>query len=139
MADGVLLDWEGVLADTAEPRREALRAAFSDEGIAFDDSAFEHHGAGRSMRSAIVRLLGRRATDVTLTDLIALRAERVFAARIAQGFAIDPGAARFIELAQLRAPVVIVTAAGRTETETALRFAGLYDSCAAIITRSVSP
>jgi beta-phosphoglucomutase-like phosphatase (HAD superfamily) len=134
MADGVLLDWEGVLADTAESRRESLRAAFSDEGLAFDDAVFEHQGAGRSVRSAVARVLGRRAADATLTELIALRAEREFAARIARGFAIDPAAARFVEMAQLRAPVVIVTAAGRAESDAALRLAGLHDSCAAIIT-----
>jgi beta-phosphoglucomutase-like phosphatase (HAD superfamily) len=134
MADGVLLDWEGVLADTADSRRAALRAALSDEGIAFDDAAYERLGAGRSVRSAAARLLGSRATDVTLTELVALRAEREFAARIARGFAIDPAAARFVELAQLRAPVVIVTAAGRAESDAALRLAGLHDSCAAIVT-----
>jgi beta-phosphoglucomutase-like phosphatase (HAD superfamily) len=134
MADGVLLDWEGVLADTADARREALRAALSDEGIVFDDAAFERLGAGRSVRSAVARVLGSRAADPTLAELVALRAEREFAARIARGFAIDPAAARFTELAQLRAPVVIVTAAGRAESEAALRLAGLHDSCAAIVT-----
>jgi beta-phosphoglucomutase-like phosphatase (HAD superfamily) len=134
MADGVLLDWEGVLADTADSRRDALRSAFTDDGIAFDELAFEHHGAGRAVRSAVTRLLGSRAADATLAELLALRAERVFAARLAQGFAIDLAAGRFIELAQLRAPVVIVTAAGRTESDAALRLAGLHDSCAAIVT-----
>jgi beta-phosphoglucomutase-like phosphatase (HAD superfamily) len=134
MADGVLLDWEGVLADTAESRRAALRAALSDEGIAFDDVTFERLGAGRSVRSAAARLLGSRAADATLVELVALRAEREFARRIGRGFAIDPAAARFVELAQLRAPVVIVTAAGRTESDAALRLAGLHDSCAAIVT-----
>jgi beta-phosphoglucomutase-like phosphatase (HAD superfamily) len=134
MADGVLLDWEGVLADTADSRRDAFRSAFIDEGIAFDDAAFEHQGAGRSVRSAVTRLLGSQAADATLAELVALRAERAFAGRLAQGFAIDPAAGHFVELAQLRAPVVIVTAAGRAETETALRLAGLHDSCAAIVT-----
>ena len=134
MADGVLLDWEGVLADTADSRRAALRAALSDEGIAFDDVAFERFGAGRSVRTAAARVLGSRAADATLADLVALRAEREFAARLAQGFAIDPAAARFVELAQLRAPVVIVTAAARAESDAALRLAGLHDSCAAIVT-----
>jgi beta-phosphoglucomutase-like phosphatase (HAD superfamily) len=123
-----------VLADTAESRRVTRRAALSDEGVALDDAAFERYGAGRSVRSAATRLLGSRASDATLVELVALRAEREFAARLAQGFAIDPAAARFVELAQLRAPVVIVTAAGRAESETALRLAGLHDSCAAIVT-----
>jgi beta-phosphoglucomutase-like phosphatase (HAD superfamily) len=134
MADGVLLDWEGVLADTADARRDALRAAFSDEGIAFDETAFANHAAGRSVRSAVAKLLGSRAADATLVELVALRAEREFAARIAQGFAIDPATARFTEQSQLRAPVVIVTAAGRAESDAALRLAGLHDSCAAIVT-----
>jgi beta-phosphoglucomutase-like phosphatase (HAD superfamily) len=134
MADGVLLDWEGVLADTAESRRAALRAALSDEGVAFDDATFERFGAGRSVRSAAASLLGSRASDATLTELVALRAEREFAGWIAQGFALDPAAARFVEPAQLRSPVVIVTAAGRAESDAALRLAGLHDSCAAIVT-----
>jgi beta-phosphoglucomutase-like phosphatase (HAD superfamily) len=134
MADGVLLDWEGVLADTADSRRDALRAALADEGIAFDEAAYERFGAGRSVRSAVARLLGTSAADATLAELVALRAEREFAARLQQGFDIDPAAARFVELAQLRAPVVIVTAAGRAESDAALRLAGLHDSCAAIVT-----
>ena len=134
MADGVLLDWEGVLADTADSRREALRAAFSGEGLVFDEAVFEHQGAGRSVRSAVARLLGPRAADATLAELLALRAEREFVARIAHGFAIDSAAAGFVEQAQLRAAVVIVTAAGRAESDAALRLAGLHDSCAAIVT-----
>jgi beta-phosphoglucomutase-like phosphatase (HAD superfamily) len=134
MADGVLLDWEGVLADTADARRDALRAALADEGIAFDEAAYARFGAGRSVRAAVARLLGTSAADATLAELVALRAEREFAARLQQGFDIDPAAARFVELAQLRAPVVIVTAAGRAESDAALRLAGLHDSCAAIVT-----
>ena len=134
MAEGVLLDWEGVLADTAEARRDALQRALADEGIAFDDAVYAHRCAGRSVRAAASVLLGARADDATLVELVAMRAERRFAARLAQGFAVDPEASRFAELAQLRAPLVVVTAAGRAECDTALRLAGLHDSCAAIVT-----
>lgn len=134
MADGVLLDWEGLLADTADARCAALGGALTDEGVAFDGAALEYHCAGRSVRAAASRLLGPRAGDPTLVELVAVRAERAFARRLAQGFAIDPAAARFAELAQLRAPLVVVTAAGRAETDAALRLAGLHDSCAAIVT-----
>lgn len=134
MADGVLLDWEGVLADTADARREALRTAFSEEGIALDDAAYEHRAIGRSVRSAVALLLGGRADDATLAELIALRARRAFAGRLAHGLSIDPAAARFVERVQLRAPVLVVTAAGRDESDTALRLAGLHDSCAAVVT-----
>jgi len=139
MADGVLLDWEGVLADTADARRDALRAALGDEGIAFDDEAYDHRCAGRSVRDAAAHLLRDRAADAALVELVALRAERAFAARLAQGFAIDPDAGRFAELAQLRAPLVVVTASGRAECDAALRLAGLHDSCAAIVTADEVP
>ena len=134
MADGVLLDWEGVLADTADARREALRRALGDEGIAFDDVAYDHRCAGRSVRAAASLLLATRADDAPLVELVAMRAEREFAQRLAQGFAVDPEASRFAELAQLRAPLVVVTASGRAECDIALRLAGLHDSCAAIVT-----
>jgi len=134
MADGVLLDWEGVLADTTGSRRDALRRALADEGFAFDEGSFDERCAGRSARTGAATMLGSRASDDTLVEIVALRAERAFATMLAQGFAIDPGAARFAELAQLRAPLVIVTAATRAETDAALRLAGLHDSCAAIVT-----
>ncbi len=134
MADGVLLDWEGVLADTADARRDALQRALAGEGMAFDRAAYDHLGAGRSVRAAASILLGARAGDAPLVELVAMRAEREFAARLGQGFAVDPEAARFAELAQLRAPLVVVTAAAREECDAALRLAGLHDSCAAIVT-----
>ena len=134
MADGVLLDWEGVLADTAGARRDAMLQALADEAIPFDRASYEHRGAGRSVRAAAAGLLRDRADDATLVELVAMRAERHFAARLAQGFDVDPGAARFAELAQLRAPLVVVTASGRPECDTALRLVSLHDSCAAIVT-----
>ena len=50
MADGVLLDWEGVLADTAESRRAALRAAHYAQGVAVDAAPFERVGLPPHLR-----------------------------------------------------------------------------------------
>jgi beta-phosphoglucomutase-like phosphatase (HAD superfamily) len=133
MADGVLLDWEGVLADTRGARRDALRAALAAEGLALDDSPGVDDPTELSFQAAAVRAAGSLA-DPTLVDLIAMRARRELAARLAQGFALNATATRFVEGAQLRGPVVVVTAAGRAETEAALRLAGLLDSFAAIVT-----
>src|SRR5215207_7709460 len=113
MADGVLLDWEGVLADTAGSRRDALLRALADEGIAIADASYDERCVGRSVRAAAATVLGSRASDAALVEIVAMRAERAFAASLAQGFAIDPHAARFAELAQLRAPLVVVTPAAR--------------------------
>jgi beta-phosphoglucomutase-like phosphatase (HAD superfamily) len=133
MADGVLLDWEGVLADTRGARRDALRAALAAEGLALDESIGADVPMELSFEGAAVRAAGGLA-DPTLVDLIAMRARRELAARLAQGFAMNVAATRFVEGAQLRGPVVVVTAAGRAETEAALRLAGLLDSFAAIVT-----
>ena len=134
MADGVLLDWEGVLADTAGFRRDALLRALADEGIAADRESYDDRCVGRSVRGAAAAILGSRSADAALVEIVALRAERAFAADLARGFVIDPGAARFAELTQLRAPLVVVTSATRAETDVALRLAALHDSCAAIVT-----
>jgi beta-phosphoglucomutase-like phosphatase (HAD superfamily) len=134
MVDGVLLDWEDVLVDTGTSRRDSLLRALADEGVHFDPLAFDERCRGHSVHDAASAAVGGADFDPTLIDLVALRAQRDFTARIAQGFALRPGAARMLELAQLRAPIAIVTAAGRDETDAALRLAGLHDSCAAVVT-----
>jgi beta-phosphoglucomutase-like phosphatase (HAD superfamily) len=133
MADAVLLDWEGVLTDTTESRRAAIALALAAEGVALDDDAYDDRFAGRSLRSIVASALEWRAGDDTLVELLTLRAQRELATRLAQGFVVAPDAMRFVEHAQLRAPVAIVTTAGRDETDAALRLAGLRDSFSAIV------
>ncbi|HEV7991191.1 MAG TPA: HAD hydrolase-like protein [Gemmatimonadaceae bacterium] len=128
----MLLDWEGVLADTGQARRDSMLGALADEGVRFDATAYDEYCLGLSVQEAAAAAVG--AADPTLLELVAVRARRAFATRVAQGFALQPGAARLLELAQLRAPVAIVTEARRSETESALRLAGFLDSCAAIVT-----
>jgi beta-phosphoglucomutase-like phosphatase (HAD superfamily) len=134
MADAVLLDWEGLLVDTGKSRREALALALAAEGIELDEATYEDRFAGRSMRTIVASALGWRAGDDTLVELVALRAQRELGARLAQGFVVSPDVVRFVEHAQLRAPVVVVTAAGRDETDAALRLAGLRDTFAVVVT-----
>lgn len=133
MLDAVLLDWEGVLADTRDARREALRRAFGDEGIPVDDAVL---AAAEDMTRAnavahVLRLAGRR--DPTLADLVALRASRAFAERLGKGFVLAPGARAFVEHLRVRALVAVVTSATRAETEFVLGLAGLDGSIATIV------
>ena len=127
MADAVLLDWEGLITDTTESRRAALALALAEVGVALDEEAYDDRFAGRSLRSIVASALEWRAGDDTLVELVTLRAQRELGARLAQGFAVEPHVMRLIEHAQLRAPVAVVTAAGRDETDAALRLAGLRD------------
>src|SRR3954464_12886167 len=97
MADAVLLDWEGLLADTGSSRREALTLALAAEGVALDDATYEDRCVGRSLRSVVASALGWRATDHTLVELVTLRAQRELAMRMAQGFVVAPEVVRFVE------------------------------------------
>ena len=111
MLDAVLLEWEGVLADTTVARREAMRRALADEGVQSD-------------------ALGG---DPALADLVALRATRAFAERIGKGLVLLPGARAFVERVQIASRVAIVTSATRAETEFMLRLAGLDGAVATIV------
>jgi beta-phosphoglucomutase-like phosphatase (HAD superfamily) len=133
MVDGVLLDWEGVLADTGQARRDSMLGALAAEGVRFDELAYDECCLGLSVQEAAAAAVGA-AADPTLLELVTLRAERAFGERVGQGFALQAGAVRFLEHVQLRAPIAIVTAARRPETESALRLAGFLDACAAMIT-----
>jgi beta-phosphoglucomutase-like phosphatase (HAD superfamily) len=111
MVDAVLLEWEGVLADTSVARREALLRALAEEGVQYE--ALE--------------------TDPALADLVALRATRVFAERIGKGLVLLPGAREFVERIQLASRVAIVTSATRAETEFVLRLSGLDAAISTIV------
>jgi len=111
MVDAVLLEWEGVLADTSVARREALLRALAEEGVQYE--ALE--------------------TDPALADLVALRATRAFAERIGKGLVLLPGAREFVERIQLASRVAIVTSATRAETEFVLRLSGLDAAISTIV------
>jgi beta-phosphoglucomutase-like phosphatase (HAD superfamily) len=135
MLDAVLLEWEGVLADTGAARRDALLRALADEGVPSTAAAYDACCGGldaRSAAAAMVRAAGR--DDATLADLVALRAARAFTERLADGFSLRPGAMELATGAAHRTRVAIVTQAGRTETELALRLAGLDGVIGAIVT-----
>jgi beta-phosphoglucomutase-like phosphatase (HAD superfamily) len=135
MLDGVLLDWEGVLADTGAARRDALLCALADEGVPFDAASYDQHCLGLSVGAGAAAAVALGSSpDHTLGEIVAMRARRDFAARLAQGFALQPGAARVIDGLQSRTSIVIATAAGRAETEIALRLASVQDACIAIAT-----
>src|SRR4051812_27845841 len=135
MLDAVLLEWEGVLADTGAARRDALLRALADEGVPSTVAAYDACCGGLDVRSAaaaVLRLSGR--ADATLADLVALRAARAFTERLAEGFSLMPGAMDLVTEAAHRTRVAIVTQAGRAETELALRLAGLDGAVGTVVT-----
>jgi beta-phosphoglucomutase-like phosphatase (HAD superfamily) len=135
MLDAVLLEWEGVLADTGAARRDALLRALADEGVPWTAAAYDSCCGGLDARTAAARILARAGRDdATLAELVSLRAGRAFAERLTQGFTLEPGAGRFVAAAEARARVAIVTRAARAETEIALRLSGLEAAITAVVT-----
>lgn len=134
MADAVLLEWEGVLADTRAARRDALRQALAAEGVAHtlsdDDEQLRGLGVSAAVRT-VMRHMG--CTDAALGDLLVVRAERAFGETLAAGVVLAPGAAEFIARLQARTRVAIVTRASRAETEQMLRMAALEDAVTTIV------
>ena len=134
MVDALLLEWEDVLADTASVRREALLRALADEGVHVDAATYESRCRGLAVRDAAAAALacaGHR--DHTLTDLVAMRASRAFAARLGKGFTLLPGAREFVSRGQLSAPIAVVTSSARSEVEFVLRLAGLDGAVSTIV------
>lgn len=134
MPDAVLLEWEGVLADTRTRRRAALRRALSAEGVApdaADDDALDDQGV-RDATAAALHSCG--LYDETLADLIARRAEQGFADGLAQGIVLAGGASAFMARLQLGSRVAVVTRAGHEETSLFLRLSGLDGAVSTIST-----
>lgn len=135
MVDALLLEWEGVLADTGAARRDALLRALAEEGVGWSAEAYEACCTGLGAHDAAVAALSQTGhDDATLADLVALRAGRAFVERLAQGFALHPGAAEFIADAEFRTRIVVVTRAARAETDLMLRRSGLGSAVTSVVT-----
>src|SRR6478672_1424968 len=117
MPDAVLLEWEGVLADTGSARRDALLRALADEGVPWTATAYDACCGGLDVRAASARALASEGRDdATLADIVTLRASRAFIEWLARGFVLMPHVRELIEAIGHRTRLAIVTRAGRAET-----------------------
>lgn len=96
----LIVAFDGVLADTLGLRAEAIGAACLEEHLTVDVDNIRPVVAGRSLDEAVVHLLRERrgalpktgtdpAADDTTIDLVSLRAQRHYAARLVQGVALN--------------------------------------------------
>src|SRR5688500_1089977 len=102
MLDALLCEFEGVLADTARPRLDALRASFSADGELLGDAELRRDCAGLPMGAAVraaLATLGQQRDDSAVA-LLTLRAERELASRLARGLVLAEGVRDFVEAAQ---------------------------------------
>ena len=135
MVDAVLLEWDGVLVDTRDARRDALLRALADEGVDWSAGAYDAHCAELDVqRAAAVAIEQTRGDDATLADLVALRAGRVFTECLARGITLERGAVEFLSATEPRARLAIATRASRAETDLVLRLSGLDGMMACVFT-----
>ena len=136
--DTVLLEFEGVIADTAHARMSALMRSLADEGVDLTEAEYQRACAGfppRESAIAAAALHKEAKLDDTALELVALRAERYFAEDVGQGMELMPGAVELIQGAQGRTRLAIVTRASRREVDFVLGLAGLDQAFEVIVTR----
>ena len=127
MLDAVLCEFEGVLADTAGLRADALRESLADEGIVTSRTQLADACGGLPPRTAVTAALALcgEERDETGIDVLVLRAERHFAAAAGKGLTLAAGAREFLERAAGRVRLALVTRASRRDVEFVLSLAGL--------------
>lgn len=134
MIEVLLLEIEGVLVDTRDLRREALREALASDGIAASDDRLAL-ADGRAPRTAVRTVLAASGIqrDPTASDLLGLMTERAFSARLARGPMLVPGAAEALRSLQGEARLAVVTRARRSDAELVVNLAELEPTFEAII------
>ena len=127
MIDAVLLEFDGVIADTRGARRSALLDALEGDGIRLDDLEYLERCAAMPVRSSVRAAFALRklSRDETAIELAAVRAEQSFAAATATGLSLAPGARALIDALQSQTRLAIVSFAMRSEIDAVLALAQL--------------
>jgi HAD superfamily hydrolase (TIGR01509 family) len=117
MLDTVLLELEGVIADTGEARRDAIFAALRADDIQLPLAEYRELCAGLSFEEAMraaYRGVGR-GRDETAIALAAHRAERAYRAYIGKGLTLVEGARETLERLHDSVRLALVTRAPRND------------------------
>ena len=133
MIDAVLCELEGVVVETAAPRRRAMKRAFDEEGL---DASGIDETCRLPVREAVLLALrgGAASGDATLVDLLSAKASRHFEAEIATGLTLALGAVDALLALQARSRLALVTRAERDVTDRILSMAGLDGAFEIVVT-----
>jgi beta-phosphoglucomutase len=127
MVQAVLLEFEGVIADTRDARCTALLDSVREEGVVLTADEYADHCATLPVREAVRAALTLRSlgADDTLVEITALKAERRFSGLLETGVSLCDGARTFIDALQGQARLGIVSRAARREIDPVLALAGI--------------
>ncbi|HJU76208.1 MAG TPA: HAD family phosphatase [Gemmatimonadaceae bacterium] len=136
MIDAVLFEFDGVLADTARARGDALRSTLREDGINLTPDEFREHCAGRSFPEGVRAALDMKSVklDETGIDLLVLRTERAYSAVVGKGVTLSDGVPQVIERLAGSVRLGIVTRAQRSDVDFVLSLAGLDHAFACLVT-----
>jgi HAD superfamily hydrolase (TIGR01509 family) len=118
MLDTVFFELEGVLADTAAARRDALLEMLqATTGLSLTAEEYRDNCAGLDVEDAVreAHRLRDRPVDDTAVSLTALRAADAFRARLGKGLTLVEGARETLERLHAVARLGLVTRATRSE------------------------
>ena len=122
----LLIEFEGVLAETAALRQAAIAEALAADGIALSAELLAL-AQGRALEDGIRRIREHVGApdDPTAIELGRLRAERAFATRLGKGVSLPAGLRPALEKLSAVARLALVTRASRREVEFVLQLGGL--------------
>ncbi len=132
----VLLEFEGILADTTPHRLAALRDALVVDGLSLDDETWVEQCHGLSVEASVHaarRALGA-SDDPVAVEIARLRAEKSFTQRIGRGLLMQPGGLALVQALRSQRRLALVTRAGRREVDFVLTLAGLADAFTCVVT-----
>lgn len=117
--DAILLEFEGIVADTAAIHRETLAHVLGVAGITPSDEEYWEHCAGTALDEGIRAMVAVRglALDATDIDLLAHRAEQRFSTHIGKGVVLADGVRSTLERLAARARLAVVSRLKRADVE----------------------
>ncbi len=129
MLDSVLFELDGVLADTADIRRDAVLTTLRATGVPLTEEQYRERCAGLGIDDAVRAgfAFGGVDDDETAVSLAALRAERTYRAFLGRGLSLVDGAGDVLTRLHDVARLGIVTRMRRVEAQYVLTLSGLDD------------
>lgn len=133
--DAVVMEFEGVLADTGPARRDAMLSVLGEDGYVVSTAEYRESCAGLATPDAVRAALRRRGVmvDATALELLSLRVDRAFTAYVGKGVVLVDGAREAVERLAARARLGIVSRASRRDVEFVLSLAQMEHAFACVI------
>lgn len=133
--EAVLLEFEGVIADTSGARRAAMGYVLAEDGLQLSDADYRDVCAGRATPDAVRAAIARCGVqmDDTGLELLALRVDRAFSNHLGKGITLIDGAREALERLASRARLGIVTRASRRDVDFVLNLARMDEIFACVV------